>query len=62
MLSPAGQRLRHTFRKLPKASPRSPAKMVPRTRTMEEIEYTVFCLYDARIAAAALVAVAAGAS
>jgi hypothetical protein len=29
--------------------------MVPRTRAMEEIEYTVFSLYDARIAAAALV-------
>jgi hypothetical protein len=55
MLSPAGQRLRHTFRKLPKASPRSPAKMVPKTSAMEEIEYTVFSLYDARIAAAALV-------
>jgi hypothetical protein len=54
MLSPAGQRLRHTFRKLPKASPRSPAKMVPKTRAMEEIEYTVFSLYDARIAAIAL--------
>jgi len=52
MLSPSGQRLRHTFRKLPKASPRSPAKMVQKTRAMEEIEYTVFSLYDARIAAA----------
>jgi len=40
MLSPSGQRLRHTFRKLPKASPRSPAKRVPRTRIIEEIEYT----------------------
>jgi hypothetical protein len=40
MLSPSGQRLRHTFRKLPKASPRSPAKMVPTMRIIEEIEYT----------------------
>jgi hypothetical protein len=40
MLSPVGQRLRHTFRKLPKASPRSPAKIVPRRRIIEEIEYT----------------------
>ncbi len=58
MLSPSGQRLRHTFRKLPKASPRSPAKMVERTRAMEEIEYTVFSLYDALQAAAALVQLA----
>jgi len=31
MLSPAGQRVRHTFRKLPKASPMSAANTVPRT-------------------------------
>jgi len=32
MLSPAGQRLRHTLRKLPKARPNRPAKIVPRMR------------------------------
>jgi len=40
MLSPFGQRLRHTFRKLPKASPKSPAKIVPKTRIIDEVEYT----------------------
>ena len=39
-LSPAGQRLRHTFRKLPKASPSRPAKIVPRMRIIDEVEYT----------------------
>ncbi len=39
-LSPAGQRLRHTFRKLPKASPSSPAKIVPNMRIIVEVEYT----------------------
>src|SRR5271157_1150041 len=39
-LSPSGQRLRHTFRKLPKASPINAAKTVPRTRIMREVEYT----------------------
>jgi hypothetical protein len=39
-LSPAGQRLRHTLRKLPKASPNRPAKIVPRMRIMREVEYT----------------------
>jgi hypothetical protein len=41
MLSPAGQRVRHTFKKLPKASPMSAAKTVPRTRIIRRIEYTV---------------------
>jgi hypothetical protein len=39
MLSPAGQRLRHTFRKLPKARPSRPAKNVPRMRIIDEVEY-----------------------
>jgi hypothetical protein len=39
MLSPAGQRLRQTFRKLPKARPSSPAKIVPRMRIIDEVEY-----------------------
>ena len=43
MLSPAGQRLRQTFRKLPKASPSSPAKTVPKMRIMREVEYTAGC-------------------
>jgi hypothetical protein len=40
MLSPVGQRLRHTFKKLPKANPTRPARMVPRARVIGEIEYT----------------------
>jgi hypothetical protein len=40
MLSPWGKRLRHTFRKLPKASPRRPAKIVPKMRIIFEVEYT----------------------
>jgi hypothetical protein len=39
MLSPVGQRHRHTFRKLPKASPKRPAKIVPKTRIIDEVEY-----------------------
>jgi hypothetical protein len=39
MLSPRGQRLRQTFRKLPKARPNSPAKIVPRMRIIVEVEY-----------------------
>jgi len=34
-LSPSGHRLRQTFRKLPKASPRSPARTAPRMRIMK---------------------------
>jgi hypothetical protein len=37
MLSPAGQRLRQTFRKLPKANPNRPAKIVPRMRIIVEL-------------------------
>ena len=37
MLSPSGQRLRQTFRKLPKARPNSPAKTVPRMRIMPKL-------------------------
>ena len=36
-LSPAGQRLTHTFRKLPKASPRRPAKTVPGMRMIQRM-------------------------
>jgi len=36
-LSPWGQRLRQTFRKLPKARPSRPAKTVPRMRIMREM-------------------------
>jgi hypothetical protein len=36
MLSPAGQRLRQTFKKLPKARPSNPAKIVPRMRIIVE--------------------------
>jgi hypothetical protein len=39
MLSPVGQRLRQTLRKLPKASPISPAKIVPKIRIIVEFEY-----------------------
>ena len=41
MLSPTGQRVRHTFRKLPKASPSSAANTVPKMRIIRRIEYTV---------------------
>ena len=37
MLSPSGQRLRHTLRKLPKARPRTAANVVPRMRIMCEL-------------------------
>ena len=37
MLSPSGQRLRHTLRKLPKARPRRPANAVARMRIMCEL-------------------------
>jgi hypothetical protein len=37
MLSPAGQRLRHTLRKLPKARPNRPANTVARMRIMREL-------------------------
>src|SRR5579863_1549442 len=40
MLAPAGQRVRHTLRKLPKARPISPAKTVPRMGSMRGFEYT----------------------
>src|SRR5450631_1770567 len=40
MLSPSGQRLKHTLRKLPKANPSSAANTVTRRRIMREIEYT----------------------
>jgi len=39
-LSPSGHLLRHTFRKLPKASPIRPANTVPKIRIMREVEYT----------------------
>src|SRR5258708_15645057 len=39
-LSPSGQRLRHTFRKLPKASPSSAARIVPKSLIIGEVEYT----------------------
>jgi hypothetical protein len=39
-LSLVGQRLRHTFRKLPKQRPNSPAKIVPRMRIIDVLEYT----------------------
>jgi hypothetical protein len=34
-----GQRLTHTFRKLPNASPSNPAKIVAKMRIMRELEY-----------------------